>query len=102
MESEVRFGDVARMVGAQLCFVGAAGPAVVAGMLVCDRLVPDILITIGVMMAIAAGATGVGVVLLSRRVRDGYIAAMVLTFVLLIALYFVCLVSNLFDLRLSG
>lgn len=42
MDTPVRLGDMARMIAAQVCFIGATGPAVVAGMLVRDRFDADL------------------------------------------------------------
>lgn len=86
METPVRFGDIARMVAAQLCFLGAMGAAIVAGMLAGDRLQADVVAAIAVLMGVSAGATGIGVVLLSRRVSDGFLVALGAAIALVIAL----------------
>lgn len=102
METPVRVGDVARMVAAQVCFIGATVPAVVAGMLVRDRLDGDLLTATAVMTAVSAAAVGLGVALLSRRVRDGFVATIAATIVLCFVLYSLNLLWHWIDLNLGG
>lgn len=49
------------------------------------------------MMSVAATSTGIGVVLLSRRVRDGFVAAVAVAIVLSFALFFASLIWRFFD-----
>lgn len=102
METPVQRGDIVRMVAAQLCFLAAVGPALVAAMLVRDWLKADVAVAMGVMTAISAMAVGIGVVLLSRRVRHGFTAAFAVSIALLVGYYFLKLWQSCWDFGLGG
>lgn len=102
MDTPVQRGEIARMVGAQLCFLFAVGPAIVAAMLVRDWLQADVAVAMGVMTVTSATAVGIGVVLLSRRVRHGFTAAFAVSIALLVGYLLLKLWQSCWDFGLGG